>query len=113
MVESFSFFVSVPKKGGYKLKVHDLSEIGIGFDLDIPGEGASVPVKEGDTWEVHFYLNQTLYLPLTVKIARLLDREGVRYAGAEFPDRSTAPYHAIESLLKMLDQLADVAVLKA
>lgn len=109
VLESFSLFVSVPKKGGYKLPVHDLSELGMGFDIDLEGEGTDVPIASGEKLEVHFYMNQTLYLPLTVTVVRIIDRNGVRRIGAEFPDDTSRYNRALNSFLGMLDSIADVA----
>lgn len=116
IIETFSIFCVVPKKGPYRLAVHDVSDQGIGFDLDMEGEDIqSFALKLGEPLEVYFYLNQSLYLPLEVKVARIEERNGespgqgkVRRIGAEFD--SKAPVHAgFSAFLKMLDAIADVA----
>jgi hypothetical protein len=111
ILDSFSFSVSMPRKGPHRLVVSDISELGIGFHADIEGEEHSdFPLKKGDSLEVHLYLNQSLFLPLPVKVARVEERDGLRYVGAELSGgketKSTRAYHA---LIQMLDLLGEVA----
>ncbi len=108
ILDTFSMFCVVPKKGLYRLKVHDVSEHGIGFDVDLEGDEAPISLKGGEALEVHFYLNQSLYLPLSVKVARIEDGGGIRRVGAEF-NQKDAGYHAFAAFLKMLDAIGDVA----
>lgn len=116
IIETFSMFCVVPKKGPYRLAIHDVSDQGIGFDLDMEGEDTQdFALKLGEQLEVHLYLNQSLYLPLSVKVARIEERnrEGAeqgkaRYIGAELDLQD--PVHAgFAAFLKMLDAIADVA----
>ena len=47
ILEAFSFFVVVPKKGMMKLAVLDVSESGLGFDYDVGGEDtSSFPIEK-------------------------------------------------------------------
>lgn len=116
IIETFSMFCVVPKKGPYRLAIHDVSDQGIGFDLDMDGEDTQAfALKLGEQLEVHLYLNQSLYLPLSVKVARIEVRNGqdsaqgkVRRIGAELDSKD--PVHAgFAAFLKMLDAIADVA----
>jgi hypothetical protein len=108
ILDTFSMFCVVPKKGVYRLPVHDVSDHGIGFDLDMEGEeGQQLAVKLGEPLEVHFYLNQSLFLPLSVRVARI-DEGKIRRIGAELDTQ--APAHAgFAAFLKMLDAIVDVA----
>jgi hypothetical protein len=109
ILETFSLFAVVPKKGMHRLLVHDVSEGGLGFDLDIDGENFDeFPVKAGEKLEVHLYLNQSLYLPLSVQIARLEDTKSIRRLGTELVDPSSPQSKAFASFLQMLDVIADV-----
>jgi hypothetical protein len=110
VIDTFSLFCVVPKKGVHRLKIHDVSDQGIGFDLDIDGEDiAEFPLKTKENLEVHLYLNQSLYLSLPVSVARLEDGGGIRRVGAEFTDRSGASYKAYAAFLQMLDLLGEAA----
>jgi hypothetical protein len=116
IIETFSMFCVVPKKGPYRLAIHDVSDHGIGFNLDMDGEDIQgFALKMGEQLDVHFYLNQSLYLPLSVKVARIEERNDgspeqgkVRRIGAELDAKD--PVHAgFAAFLKMLDAIADVA----
>lgn len=109
VLESFSLFVVVPKKGGARLKIHDLSELGVGFNIDIEGEDPDVfPVKQGETLAMRLYLNQTLYVPVSVKVARITESAEGRRVGAEFTERQSPGAKAIGSFVQMLDGIVDV-----
>src|SRR4051812_38244614 len=99
VISTFSLFVVVPKKGIHRLNINDLSEEGIGFELDTEGEDpGEFPIKQGDSLDVRFYLNQSLYLPLTVKIMRLFEGTGgIRKVGASFADLKSPGYQALSS----------------
>jgi hypothetical protein len=112
ILDSFSFFVALPKKGGHRLKAHDVSDSGMGFDFDIEGEGSDIfPVSQGESFDIHLYLNQSLYLPLTVKVIRIIESEGVRRIGAEFIDRQGPGFKALLSFLAMVDLIAEAVQL--
>lgn len=116
VLDTFSLFASVPKKGPHRLRVHDLSEIGIGFDLDIEeeDEGSGFPVENGTPLEIHLYLNQSLYIPMKVVVRRVEKKGNVRRIGAETAgDKSDPATSAILSFIKMLESISDVAVTTA
>lgn len=105
IIDSFSMFVALPLKGGHKLGLHDLSEQGIGFDFDTDGEAhADSPVAKGDTFTVHLYLNQSLSLPLTVRVARI-EPGAIRRLGAEFTEPQTPAFQALLAFVQFLDKL--------
>jgi len=109
ILDTFSLFVVVPKKGMHRLQVHDVSEGGLGFDLDIDGENFDeFPAKVGEKLVVHLYLNQSLYLPLQVQIARLEDTKTIRRLGTELVDPNSPESKAFGSFLQMLDVVSDV-----
>ena len=113
-------FCVVPKKGIHRLQVHDVSDHGIGFGLDLEGEETiGFSLQSGELLDVHFYLNQSLYLPLSVKVARIEDRNvgdehgsqppaRVRRIGAEF-DNKDKGHNAFLAFLQMLDAISEVA----
>lgn len=110
LVETFAFFVVVPRKGAHRLPVYDLSEDGIGFDLDIEGElPETFPVQVGEELDLRFYLNQSLYLPLKIKVARTEEKNQIRRIGAVFCDEKSPGRQACLGMLQMIDQLLDIA----
>lgn len=109
ILESFSFFVVVPKKGFHRLRVVDLSDTGVGFDYDIVGEmKEAFPVKVGETFELQFYLNQTLFLPMNVKVARIDDSKVLRRVGAEFTATGTPEHQGLLAVLDMIDKVSEI-----
>lgn len=103
ILENFSFFVVVPKLGGVKKKLQDLSESGIGFQFDTLG---TFSLKQGEEVEIHFYLNQTLFLPLQVRIARVAAQSPeVQEVGCEITSIKTPGYSTFLTLVKLIDQL--------
>lgn len=111
ILTTFSLFAMVPSKGPYRLTVHDLSDLGIGFDLDIEGEeGVPFPLQENESLEVRLYLNQSLYIPLPIQVKRIIPQEeGIRRIGGEFTTMPAPTRQALASFLELLDSLLDVA----
>lgn len=108
VLDTFSLFVVIPKKGSHKLKVYDVSEGGLRFDYDLEGEPADLfPVRQGEEFELHFYLNQRLFVPLKVKVARIENVDSIRRIGAEISGAS----RTYDAFLKMLDGIVDEAQL--
>ena len=108
ILDTFSLFVVVPKKGVHRLPVHDLSDEGMGFDFDIEGESAAdFPVQRGETVDVLLYLNQSLYLPLSVRVVRVEDKGEIRKVGAEFTEKSGPAFQGYAAFLAMLDAVAE------
>lgn len=110
LLKTFAFFVVVPKKGAHRLPVHDLSEEGIGFDLDIEGEmiGES-PIQFGDVLDLRFYLNHSLYIPLKIQIVRAEEINQIRRIGASFSELGSPGHQACIKMLQMLDELNNIA----
>lgn len=112
ILSTFSLFIVVPQKGFHRLMVHDVSEMGIGFDADTEGEGTDdFPLKEGEKLDVRFYLNQSLYLPLAIRIVRLETKNNIRRIGAEF-DSNDKSYNAFKSFVEMLDAIEEVGLIE-
>ena len=112
IVDTFSLFVVVPRKGDFRLKLHDASDHGIGFDVDMEGEtvGEEIfPLETGDLLNVHFYLNPSLFLPLQIRIMRIEKREGIRRIGGELQERKSKEYAAFKAFIQMLDSLLETA----
>jgi hypothetical protein len=110
ILDSFSLFLSMPKKGPHRLRVHDVSDVGMRFDVDTEGESPEdFPMALGEMVDVHFYLNQSLYLPLSLKIIRVEGGDIVRRVGGEFPDKNSKEYKAFHAFLEMLDRVYEAA----
>jgi hypothetical protein len=110
ILETFNLFISIPKKGFYKLSARDVSDTGILFDLDIEGEPPGIfPLNRGDTLDLRFYLNTTLFIPMTVKIARIELTSHGRQAGGEFQDVESPHYKAYLAFLHFLDAIQETA----
>ncbi len=110
ILDTFSLFLVVPKKGAHRLPIHDISNEGIGFSLDTEGESPDqFALAAGEVIQLRLYLNQTLYLPLAVKTARIETVGGVRRVGAAFEDTASKSFRAFQAFNQMLDQVADVA----
>ncbi len=108
IIDSFSLFVTIPRKGVHRLKIHDVSELGMGFEIDTEGEiPEDFPVAPGENLDVQLYLNQSLYLDLHLTVIRVPHDAEVRRIGAEFAERASPSYKAYRAFLGLLDQLAD------
>ena len=82
-----------------------MSELGIGFTIDtLDGE---FKLKKDERCELHFYLNQSLYLTLNIQVVRQKDSEQLQENGAVFLDTSSNQHQTFLTLVKLLDQLSD------
>jgi hypothetical protein len=112
ILDSFSLFVVMLKKGPYRLSVGDLSELGIGFDVDLEEDPDTTPLSVGEILDLEFYLNQSLYIPLQARVMRIeADENGDRRVGAEFVRSisGTPEISAITDFVKMLDSVSAIA----
>ncbi len=108
ILDTFSLSVVIPKKGDFRLPLLDLSELGVGFDLDLEEEDSpSFALKTGEQLEVHLYLNQTLFLPFKVTVKRLIQKGKRRQIGAEFTQQGGAAHKAVVCFLEMLDLVSE------
>lgn len=111
ILETFSLFATIPKRGGYKLPIHDVSKVGLSLDIDTEGETLEDhPIQKGEDLEVCLYLNQTLYIPLSVKVVRIIENDSVRTVGAEVQTSPGAK--ALTLFIDMLDKITGVAEIK-
>lgn len=109
ILSTFSVFIVIPKKGFYRLAVYDISEEGVGFEMDVEGESPShFPIKNGENIEFRLYLNQSLYVPLTAQITRLEETPTGRRAGAELQDKGSSGHKAFLAFLDFLDKIANL-----
>jgi hypothetical protein len=112
VLESFSVFVVALERAPHRLAVKDVSDLGIGFQLDPDtGQGEQLlQVEVGDTLEISLYLNQSLKLPLRIQVVRIYQESenGPRVAGASILELHSNGYKAFASFIQLLDALAEV-----
>jgi len=106
IVEQFSFYVCVPKLGYTRHKVKDISEIGIGFEIETLGE---FKLKKGEVCELQFYLNQSLHLSLEIEVMRHVDHDSTQEVGATFANQKSNAHATFSTLVKLVDQLSEYA----
>jgi c-di-GMP-binding flagellar brake protein YcgR len=106
ILERFSFYVCVPKLGYTRHKVNDISELGIGFEVETLGE---FKLAEGEICELQFYVNQSLFLRLHIEVVRQKEVETTQHIGASFLDVQSNPQVTFNTLVKLVDQLSDFA----
>ena len=106
ILERFSFYVCVPKLGYTRHKVNDISELGIGFEVETLGE---FKLAEGEICELQFYVNQSLFLRLHIEVVRQKEIETIQHIGASFLDVQSNPQVTFNTLVKLVDQLSDFA----
>lgn len=107
ILATFSLFCVIPAKGPYRLKIHDLSHIGVGFDVDLSEEPSRLGLKVGDIFDFHLYVNQSLFIPLSIRVARIQDSQGnLRMIGAEFVELSQKGETALRAFVDMIDAVA-------
>ena len=104
IVDRFSFYVCIPKLGYTRHRVNDISELGIGFELETLGE---FKLTKGEVCELDFYMNQSLYLPLQIEVVRQIDRETTQLIGASFVDIQSNTQLTFNTLVTLVDQLSE------
>lgn len=111
VLETFALSASFPVLGPHRLEVEDLSEIGVGIRIDAEVfEHASAPMIEpGEQLEFQLYLNRSLFIPLHLRVARVVELAQKRQflVGGEFDGCSEGAIEAVESFLGVLDVLVD------
>src|SRR6476620_1946496 len=106
ILATFSVFLVIPHKGMHRLEVLDISENGIGFNWDTEGETPSdYAIHEGDTIDLNFYLNPSLFIPLSIQVVRVDESNLIRRIGAEFQDKKSQGYKAYLAFIHLLDHL--------
>lgn len=110
LLETFNIFISIPKKGFFKLEAQDISETGIKFDLDIENEPSSIfPAQIRDIIEFRIYINSNLFIPTKAKLVRIEERLEGRRIGAEFQDQHSLEHQAILTFIHFLNDIQKVA----
>ena len=105
ILENFSFYIQVPKIGPARHRVRDVSEFGVGFSIDTMG--GIFKMEKGEVTDLHFYLNQSLYLSLKIEVVRHEQHQDEQTIGAILLDTKSDQYQTYLTLVKFLDQLGD------
>jgi len=105
ILENFSFYIQIPKLGPARHRVHDVSERGIGFIVE--SLGGVFTLAKDEKVDLHLYLNQSLFLPLKIQVARQEEKNDTQEVGAVFLDTQSNQYQTFLSLVKFLDQLSE------
>ncbi len=93
----------VPRKGLLKVAIHDISENGMAFDIDIKAGHFSL----GEQVAMRVYLNQETYFPfvVTVQNIRALDEESVFRHGTHFV-KGTINDQALHHFVKFMETVS-------
>lgn len=108
ILDSFSFFIQIPKLGSSRHRIENVSEFGVGFIVE--SLGGVFTLNKDEKLDLNFYLNQSLYLKLKIQVARQEEKNGKQMVGAVFLDTQSNPYQTFLSLVKFLDQLSEFGV---
>lgn len=103
LTEFVGAFIVVPDRGLQKVALYDISDNGLGFDLELE-EGM---LRAGEEVAMRVYLNQQTYFPFIVKItnARTLDEECVHRHGASFV-KGTVNDVALHHFVKFIETVS-------
>ena len=105
-VEEFSLFVTLSDQPYLRLRIKDLSQSGLGFDVSKEN-----PVEKGDRMSLKLFLNQSLFIPMSIEVMRVQefqeDPSSLR-VGARIVDADDSLLKAYESIVAMLDAIAPV-----
>lgn len=110
ILDTFSLSVVLKNKSDIRLKVHDVSDQGLGFEIDIEGESIDgYSPKVGESIAIELYLNQSLSIPLKIKVVRVDKKSQNRTVGVEIQDQNGKAHQAFLGFLQIIDRLAEVA----
>lgn len=105
ILDSFAFYVQVPKLGTARHKLDNLSETGLGFFID--SLGGTFTLKKDEILDIHFHLNPSLYLKLKVQVMREDLKDDLQEIGALLLETQSTPYQTYLNLVQFLDKLAE------
>ncbi len=103
LTEFIGAFVVVPQKGLCKVALYDISEGGVGFDMQAEHGGFNL----GDEIPLRIYLNKTTYFYFYVKIAniRFIDEDACYRHGAHFAE-GTINDVALHHFIKFIENVS-------
>jgi hypothetical protein len=107
ILDSFSVFAVAPSLGPMRLKLIDVSEMGVGLEFGEESVGLSIP-QVGTKIGILLYLNPSLFLPLDLEVVRLDSGKTTRL-GAVILNPTTPGVLAVHAFLQMIDRISEVA----
>jgi len=93
----------VPQKGLMKVRLYDISEKGMAFDIETP----SGQFKSGEEVAMRVYLNHVTYFPFVVVVqnVRMIEEEGVYRHGVNFVS-GTINDQALHHFVKFIETVS-------
>lgn len=103
LTEFVGAYAVLPERGLMKVTLHDISENGIAFDLELHEGG----FLEGEEVAFRVYLNHATYFPFTVSVvnSRRLEDENVTRHGAQFV-KGTVNDVALHHFVKFIENVS-------
>lgn len=103
LTEFIGAFTIVPERGLIKVSLHDISDNGIAFNMDL----TTGRFRVGEEIAMRVYLNHTTYFPFTAKVSnsRVLEDEGVIRYGANF-EKGTINDVALHHFIKFIETVS-------
>lgn len=109
ILESFALFAVAPQISPNRLPVFDISEFGLGFQLEPDLASPELtPVRQGDLIDLRLYLNQSLSIPLRIELVRVYQStpDGPRMAGASLVEVDSPAHQALGAFVRLIDAMA-------
>jgi hypothetical protein len=101
VLETFHVFLVIPRSGLRKMYLKDVSDHGMGFYAE-----ADDAFTSGEVIDCTFYINPSLKLPLSLKVAHVIDEGGRKKVGCEFNNTSTKAHKVFGDFMSLLNDLA-------
>ncbi len=103
IVDAFQVFAVLPSQGDHRIRLHDISERSVSFDL----EALLSPVKVGEKLTLDLHFNTRLSVPLRFRVARVdASTPGLTRVGCELQDSKSAEARAYVQFVTLLDALS-------
>lgn len=103
IVDAFQVFAVLPSQGDHRIRLHDISERSVAFEL----ESLLTPVKVGEKLTLDLHFNTRLSVPLRFRVARVDSSvAGVTRVGCELQNSKSAEGRAFVQFVTLLDALS-------
>jgi PilZ domain len=103
LTEFVGAFIVVPERGLQKVALYDISDNGLGFDLDL-ADGA---LRVGEEIAMRVYLNHQTYFGFIARVSneRMVEEEGVYRHGVSFV-KGTVNDEALHHFVKFIETVS-------